>query len=279
MARHLQVPVLSRGAEPRPSGLRPGGPHSKGAGQCVQHRAWKWGVQPHISGLPAPNPGHGKWPTPEQLPPKANNILEALLYRGELPRGDAATIVGTGERQARRVVSALIDHGVVTSESARAPLHLTFPATPLHAGCPDCFQRRQVEARECSKGNKSPGFSGRGFASKSSCLWGWLIYRGVINTLIDRLGAILGMDTLQQHQKNLLDALEAISRFGWLARDQITRILWQESTPSPAKSLASGGSAKPRKKGSCCAGSSTAAAPPTCCVRPEWPTCKASGPR
>ncbi|MBU2765908.1 hypothetical protein HAP94_06795 [Acidithiobacillus ferrivorans] len=39
------------------------------------------------------------------------------------------------------------------------------------------------------------------------------------------------MDTLQQHQKNLLDALEAISRFGWLTRDQITRILWQESTP------------------------------------------------
>ena len=41
-----------------------------------------------------------------KLPPKASNILEALLYRGELPRGDAAAIVGTGERQARRVVSA-----------------------------------------------------------------------------------------------------------------------------------------------------------------------------
>ena len=55
------------------------------------------------------------------LPPKANNILEALLYRGELPRGEAAAIIGTGERQARRVVSALIDLGVVTSESTRAP--------------------------------------------------------------------------------------------------------------------------------------------------------------
>jgi Fic family protein len=63
-----------------------------------------------------------------KLPPKANNILEALLYRGELPRGDAAAIVGTGERQARRVVSALIDQGVVTSESTRAPLRLAFPA-------------------------------------------------------------------------------------------------------------------------------------------------------
>ena len=40
----------------------------------------------------------------DRLPPKSGAILEAVLYRGELPRGDAAGIVGTGERQARRVV-------------------------------------------------------------------------------------------------------------------------------------------------------------------------------
>ena len=44
----------------------------------------------------------------DKLPPKSGAILEAVLYRGELPRGDTASIVGTGERQARRVVSALI---------------------------------------------------------------------------------------------------------------------------------------------------------------------------
>lgn len=48
---------------------------------------------------------------------------------GEVPRGNAAAIVGTGERQAGRVISALIEQGVVTSESTRAPLHLAFPAT------------------------------------------------------------------------------------------------------------------------------------------------------
>lgn len=42
------------------------------------------------------------------LPPKSGAILEAVLYRGELPRADAAGISGTGDRQARRVVSALI---------------------------------------------------------------------------------------------------------------------------------------------------------------------------
>jgi Fic family protein len=77
-----------------------------------------------------------------KLPPKANDILEALLYRGELPRGDAAAIVGTGERQARRVVSALIDQGVVTSESTRAPLRLAFPAALASRWMPGLFPEK-----------------------------------------------------------------------------------------------------------------------------------------
>lgn len=76
------------------------------------------------------------------LPPKANNVLEALLYRGELPRGDTARIVGTGERQARRVVSALIAQGVVRSESTRAPLHLAFPATLASRWMPGLFPEK-----------------------------------------------------------------------------------------------------------------------------------------
>eukprot|EP01036_Dinobryon_divergens_P036044 gene36044-46836_t len=63
------------------------------------------------------------------LPPKAKDVLEAILYHGELPRSRLAEIVGTGERQARRIVSSLTDFGVVKSESSRAPLQLAFPAT------------------------------------------------------------------------------------------------------------------------------------------------------
>jgi len=73
------------------------------------------------------------------LPPKSGVILEAVLYRGELPRGDAAGIVGTGERQARRVVSALIERGVLVSESSRAPLRLAFPATLASRWMPGLF--------------------------------------------------------------------------------------------------------------------------------------------
>src|SRR5947207_1577238 len=77
-----------------------------------------------------------------KLPPKSGSVLEALLYRGELPRGDAAAIVGTGDRQARRVVSALLEHGVLTSESTRAPLRLAFPATLASRWMPGLFPER-----------------------------------------------------------------------------------------------------------------------------------------
>ena len=74
-----------------------------------------------------------------RLPPKSGAILEAVLYRGELPRGDAAGVVGTGDRQARRVVSALIERGVVTSGSSRAPLRLAFPAVLASRWMPGLF--------------------------------------------------------------------------------------------------------------------------------------------
>jgi Fic family protein len=77
-----------------------------------------------------------------KVPPKSGAVLEALLYRGELARGDAAGIVSTGDRQARRVVSALLEQGVLTSESTRAPLRLAFPATLASRWMPGLFPER-----------------------------------------------------------------------------------------------------------------------------------------
>ena len=77
-----------------------------------------------------------------KLPPNSGAVLGALLYRGALPRGDAAAIIGTGDRQARRVVSALIDQGVLSSESTRAPLRLAFPATLASRWMPGLFPER-----------------------------------------------------------------------------------------------------------------------------------------
>jgi Fic family protein len=78
----------------------------------------------------------------DHLPPQAGGILEAVLYRGELPRADCANIVGTGVRQARRVVSALLEHGVLKSESTRAPLRLAFPAALASRWMPGLFPER-----------------------------------------------------------------------------------------------------------------------------------------
>jgi len=77
------------------------------------------------------------------LLPKSSNILEAVLYRGELPRGDAAGVVNTGDRQARRIVSALLDAGVLVSESSRAPLRLAFPAALASRWMPGLFPEKE----------------------------------------------------------------------------------------------------------------------------------------
>jgi Fic family protein len=78
----------------------------------------------------------------DRLPPKSGSVLEAVLYRGEFPRGDAAAILGTGDRQARRVVSALLKRGVLLSDSTRAPLRLAFPATLAARWMPGLFPER-----------------------------------------------------------------------------------------------------------------------------------------
>jgi Fic family protein len=76
------------------------------------------------------------------LPAKSGSIVEAVLYRGELPRGEAHTVVGTGERQARRIVSALLAKEVLVSGSPRAPLRLAFPAALASRWMPGLFPER-----------------------------------------------------------------------------------------------------------------------------------------
>jgi len=77
-----------------------------------------------------------------ELPLKSGSILEAVLYRGELLRGDADTVAGTGERQARRIVSALLEKQVLVSDSPRAPLRLSFPAALASRWMPGLFPEK-----------------------------------------------------------------------------------------------------------------------------------------
>ena len=73
--------------------------------------------------------------------PNAGMVLEAVLCRGELPRGEVGDLLGVTPRHARRIVAALLDRGVLAVQGAARPA-----VTPLfrrarrHAGCRDCFR-------------------------------------------------------------------------------------------------------------------------------------------
>lgn len=73
------------------------------------------------------------------LPDKAALILDALLYRGSLPRGEVKDITSTSDRQAARISASLINLGVISSETHRAPLVLAFPAKLADRWMPNLF--------------------------------------------------------------------------------------------------------------------------------------------
>jgi Fic family protein len=77
-----------------------------------------------------------------QLAPQSGQILEALLYRGVLPRGDVPALLGVGDRQARRITAELNEAGVITAETTKSPLKLAFPARLAGRWMPGLFPDR-----------------------------------------------------------------------------------------------------------------------------------------
>ena len=69
----------------------------------------------------------------------AGSVLEAILYRGELPRSEVASLLGQTSRHARRVVADLIERGVLAADSPRAHLRLAFPAALASRWMPGLF--------------------------------------------------------------------------------------------------------------------------------------------
>lgn len=65
----------------------------------------------------------------ESLRPEAAPLLRAVLLRGELERGEAASVMALPERTARRIVNQLTAEGILASETPKGALGLRFPAT------------------------------------------------------------------------------------------------------------------------------------------------------
>lgn len=73
------------------------------------------------------------------LPSHATQILEAILYRDEVPRGEIAGILGVSDRHARRIVSSLLEIQAITSDTPKSPLQLKFTATLAGRWMPGLF--------------------------------------------------------------------------------------------------------------------------------------------
>lgn len=64
----------------------------------------------------------------KRLNDKAKLILDHILFNGSLERKDLPGIVGTDERQARRMAQPLVESGLIRATTTRAPYVLAFPA-------------------------------------------------------------------------------------------------------------------------------------------------------
>lgn len=73
------------------------------------------------------------------LPSKAGIVLDAILYRGALPRGEVHKLLNTSPRSARRIVAALLERGVITAETTKSDLRIAFPAKLAGRWLPGLF--------------------------------------------------------------------------------------------------------------------------------------------
>lgn len=78
----------------------------------------------------------------DKLPLASGVVLEAVLFRGKLPRGDVGNLLGVSDRHGRRIVKALTELNVITSDGPRDPLRLAFPATLESRWMPGLFPER-----------------------------------------------------------------------------------------------------------------------------------------
>jgi Fic family protein len=76
----------------------------------------------------------------DKMHPSTIKLLESILYRGELLRGDVPEIVGLGGRHSRRmIITPLLNRGVLSSPTERGPLHLAFPSALASRWMPGLF--------------------------------------------------------------------------------------------------------------------------------------------
>jgi Fic family protein len=75
----------------------------------------------------------------KKIPPQTILILEKILYRGEISRGELPELLNVTERHARRLTAQLMEMGILSSESAKSSIKLAFPAKFASRWMPGLF--------------------------------------------------------------------------------------------------------------------------------------------
>ena len=71
-------------------------------------------------------------------------LLREALHRGEFPRGEAARIVGAGDRTGRSALTLATEAGLLISDTPKAPVRLGLPAKTHETYFPQLFPVNQV---------------------------------------------------------------------------------------------------------------------------------------
>ena len=90
-----------------------------------------------------------KWNYLRKKSDKIILLLSTLFYRGEITRGEAASILSMIERTSFNVIAFFIDRGLLTSAGAGKPLRLGFPPQAVGYYFPDLYPTGiEIELRE-----------------------------------------------------------------------------------------------------------------------------------
>lgn len=74
----------------------------------------------------------------------AVHLLHEALWRGEVPRGEAARLTGLSERAARMIVSQLTKEGLLVSDRPKTPVRLGFPVAVVPYYFPQLYPEDAV---------------------------------------------------------------------------------------------------------------------------------------
>ena len=75
----------------------------------------------------------------QEWKPAAFRLLEEVMLRGELARGEAAAVTGLKERSARQLLSDLVADGILGSDTPKGPVSLRFTVDAAELLFPQFF--------------------------------------------------------------------------------------------------------------------------------------------